>query len=157
MATVTGVVERYIPSNKYGKSSLQVNGNWYNTKPEWLGAVVAEGNSVTFDDGGKNYIKSLKVVDSTVAPALTRKNTNIGVELGHASKLALDICCASGTALLPGSDEWYKKWMTHTERVYRYMTKMKEVIGDGGTLTPEETSGEIEVTLPPEMDVFDRA
>jgi len=59
MATVSGVVEAV--STKFGKFSILVNGKWYATKEEWAKVKPNKGESVTFDDGGKNYLKALMV------------------------------------------------------------------------------------------------
>lgn len=59
MAVVTGVVER--TNENFGKFNMMVDGKWYNTKPEFLKVQPTAGQQVEFDDGGKNYIKSLKI------------------------------------------------------------------------------------------------
>ena len=58
MAIVTGVVE-YKAQNKFGGYSIKVNGNFFNSKWE---PACNKGDTVEFDDGGKKYINSLKVV-----------------------------------------------------------------------------------------------
>lgn len=62
MPIVRGTVERINNPDQFGKCSMLVVGKWYSTKPEWLKVVVNKGDNVEFDDGGKNYIKQLKVV-----------------------------------------------------------------------------------------------
>lgn len=58
MAKVTGVVTKH-DKNKYGGWSIVVDGNYYNSKFEIKCSV---GDSVEFDDGGKNYCSKLKVL-----------------------------------------------------------------------------------------------
>lgn len=69
MAKVSGVVEAI--STKFGKFGVLIDGKWYNTKPEWLDVQPNKGDSVEFDDGGKNYLKGLRIVGggSGSAPA----------------------------------------------------------------------------------------
>ena len=59
MGQVTGTVAA--TNDNYGKVNIQVNGGWYSTKKEWWkGPEPAAGDEVSFDDGGKNYIKYFK-------------------------------------------------------------------------------------------------
>ena len=67
MAKVSGVVDGI--SRKFPpKIGISVNGKWYNTNEEWLKTVPNKGDTVEFDDGGKNYIKQLKIVGGEIAP-----------------------------------------------------------------------------------------
>lgn len=60
MGQVTGTVAA--TNDNYGKVNIQVNGGWYSTKKEWWkGPEPAAGDEVSFDDGGKNYIKYFKI------------------------------------------------------------------------------------------------
>lgn len=69
MAIVKGVVE-VASINKWGKFNMLVNEMWYSTKPEWLSVKPTSGQTVEFDDGGKNYIKNLRIVEgSVIAPS----------------------------------------------------------------------------------------
>ena len=63
MATVTGTVKAVKPEPHptYGTRGMMVDGKWYNTKDEITAKV---GDTVEFDNGGKNYINNLRVVDS---------------------------------------------------------------------------------------------
>ena len=63
MATVNGVVENV--STKFGKYSIQVNGNWYGTKEEWATVKPNKGDTVEFDDGGGKFMKRVKIVSAT--------------------------------------------------------------------------------------------
>ena len=62
MATVNGVVENV--STKFGKYSIQVNGNWYGTKEEWATVKPNKGDTVEFDDGGGKFMKRVRIVGS---------------------------------------------------------------------------------------------
>jgi len=64
MSTVRGTVDKVNIPDQYGKASILVNGKWYNTRPDWLPTTPSQGDTVEFDDGGRNYIKKLKVVSS---------------------------------------------------------------------------------------------
>ena len=65
MAIVNGLVE-YKAQNKFGGYSIKVNGNFFNSKWE---PACNKGDVVEFDDGGKKYINSLKVVGGTAPVA----------------------------------------------------------------------------------------
>lgn len=65
MAKVTGVIDAY--NDNFGKYNIKVNGNWYSTKPEYLKVLPEVGETVEFDDGGKKYIKYLRVVHATAS------------------------------------------------------------------------------------------
>lgn len=70
MGTVTGVISN--TNDNYGKVNICVEGKWYSTKKEWWkGPDPVTGMEVTFDDGGRNYIKGFKVSSSGSAPAPT--------------------------------------------------------------------------------------
>lgn len=62
---VTGTVTKKLPS-KFGGESIIVNGAYYNSK---FSIKCNEGDTVEFDDGGKNYCQKLKVLSSTGAGA----------------------------------------------------------------------------------------
>lgn len=65
MAIVNGEVE-YKAQNKFGGYSIKVAGNFYNSKWE---PACNKGDVVEFDDGGKKYINSLKVVGAGAMPS----------------------------------------------------------------------------------------
>lgn len=81
MAIVTGTIER--TNDNYGKFNMAVNGKWYSTKPEWLSVVPNQGDTVEFDDGGRNYIKKLRVVGgggstpTATTPASSEQTTEL--------------------------------------------------------------------------------
>ncbi len=67
MTQVTGVVNKV--GTKWGKVSVEVGGNWYSTKLEWWHEkntdLPCQGDEVTFDDGGKNYLKNYQVLNAS--------------------------------------------------------------------------------------------
>lgn len=68
MGQVTGTVAA--TNDNYGKVNIQVNGGWYSTKKEWWkGPEPSVGDEVSFDDGGKNYIKYFKMTGKGSAPS----------------------------------------------------------------------------------------
>ena len=75
MGQVTGIIEAKTGKSKYGTYGILVNGSWYNSKFE---IKANKGDSVTFDDGGKNYVKGLKASGSggdTAAAKTTASST----------------------------------------------------------------------------------
>jgi hypothetical protein len=68
MGQVTGTVAA--TNDNYGKVNIQVDGGWYSTKKEWWkGEEPSVGDEVSFDDGGKNYIKYFKITGKGAAPS----------------------------------------------------------------------------------------
>lgn len=140
MAQVKGIVEGQ--HEKWEKWNILVNGTWYNTKLEWAKEKPVEGDEVEFDDGGRNYTKNLRILThgggvtqpskASSGGGFTAKpkgNYNLGVELGHASNVAKDMAIqASNAGLIDnvGSDDWYKFWVTHTQKVYGVMKNLRE-------------------------------
>jgi hypothetical protein len=130
MAMVTGTVEVALNPNKYGKFAMLVNEVWYSTNPEWLENKPSKGDTVSFDDKGKKYIHNLTITGKgSFSPAASSSGgskgySTLGVELGHASKLAMDMAL---TAELPvGGDEFYKFWIEHTQKVHTVMTGLRK-------------------------------
>lgn len=74
MAIVKGVVER--KNDNYGKVNICVNGSWYSTKPEWIKAEPNQGDQVEFDDGGRNYIKNIRITGGTAGSAAGAAKSN---------------------------------------------------------------------------------
>ena len=78
MSNVNGVVEA--TSNKFGKFSVMVGGNWYATKEEWAPTPRPnKGDVVEFDDGGGKYLKKCRIVGA-VAHSAWRGNGEGGKE-----------------------------------------------------------------------------
>lgn len=65
MATVTGTIEWKGP-NKFsnGGESIKVNGKFYNSG---YPIKAEKGDAVQFDDGGKNYVKKLRLDNSSTS------------------------------------------------------------------------------------------
>jgi len=59
MTTVTGNVQAK-STTKFGHG-IMIEGNWYNSK---FPIVCEKGDTVSFDDGDKKYVKGLKVLSS---------------------------------------------------------------------------------------------
>jgi hypothetical protein len=131
MATVTGVVEVAMNPNKFGKFAMLVDEVWYSTDPSWLPTKPEKGDTVTFDNGGKKYIKNLTItgkggLGKTHSPAAKGGYSNLGVELGHASNVAKDMANKFYKDADIGSEDWYIYWMEHTQKVYKVMGKLRK-------------------------------
>lgn len=77
MSIVTGNVKAS-SQTKFGYGIL-VNDKWYNSKYE---IKASKGDEVEFDDGGKNYIKGLKVVGSSPVAAAPSVKASGGFSRG---------------------------------------------------------------------------
>jgi hypothetical protein len=129
MTVHTGVIEAI--SHKYDKFAILYNGNWFNTKKEYAEewpVMPAVGDEISWDDGGKKYLGKMKIVKKNVAPSGASAPpsggySSIGVEIGHASKLAMDMALA--TSMQVASKEFYKFWAEETLKVHGMMTKLK--------------------------------
>ena len=136
MNIVNGTVEKVARNG-----GIMVDGNWYSSfkgkdttaKGVGVGTVVAlEWTPDTKGMGYKN-IRSLSVTGGFtaalaapgVAPA-PRMNSNLGVELGHASKLAMDMTIAKFGGADIGSEEMYKFWINNTDKVYKAMAALRK-------------------------------
>ena len=78
MTQVTGQIEAI--THKFEKWNMLLDdGVWYSTKLEWAPKPEpSRGDQVSFDNGGKKYVKNLKVMgagEATSAPASTGKAT----------------------------------------------------------------------------------
>lgn len=138
MAIVTGVVEAV--STRYDKYSVLVNGNWYGTKIEWATVKPNKGDSIEFDDGGKKYLKNVVIKGGAPAAPTSGSrgysSSTLGVELGHASKLAMDVTMS--LSYEPGSTEFYQYWLKQTETIYALMKNLK------AKHSGERTTGRVE-------------
>lgn len=150
MSQVQGVVEAV--STKFGKFSIIVNDTWYNTKQEYAPSILPDkGDSVEFDDGGKNYLKYLKVVkrgEGETQPGgasaqsgntgkAPQRFSNLGVELGHASNLAMRVCEKhnSGSSI----DDYLDNWEDLTLDIYKRMSTMRKRL-EGGPIEEKANS-----------------
>jgi hypothetical protein len=143
MAMVKGLVENV--STKWDKYSIQVNGAWYGTKMEWAHVQPSKGDLVEFDDGGGKYTKNLSIVTKGAGgtygspkPSAGGKGgySNLGVELGHAANLAIQIALAGGTEA--GSTDFYKAFAQNTRKCYAIMKGLREEF-ENPAETPEAT------------------
>ena len=129
MSTVTGQVEAI--STKYGKFSIMVNDNWYGTKAEWAPSPQPNrGDVVEFDDGGKNYLKKLRIKSSGGSSAGSpagggKKFSTLGVELGHAANLAMEVTLVQVHP--EREEEFWKAFDRNTDIAYKLMQRKREM------------------------------
>jgi hypothetical protein len=144
MAIVTGVVEGV--STKYDKYSVLVNGTWYATKMEWATVKPEKGDNITFDNKGAKFLNNVKITSKagyagataaggssgSSSPSSPSKNFNLGVELGHASNLAMRM-----TEFLPGewdrgsANEFLDVWERNTALIYARMQRLRKMYEEG--------------------------
>lgn len=142
MSTITGIVEAI--KNTPMQGAILVGGDWYSSYRGTATASVTKGDMVEFswqpDKTGKwKNIKTLKIITKGAGgpsvpvvgvPYIPRHN--LGVELGHASNLAMKVvlaACADEALtepLHPGSDAFYKEFARQTDKVYKIMRKLRE-------------------------------
>lgn len=157
MSTVKGVVEAV--STKYGKFSVMVNDTWYGTKMEWCDDTsIQKGDTIEFDNGGGKFLKKVKRVSASshgatpVSGSKSSGYSNIGVELGHASKLGFDVAIKLAEA---GSPEFYKLFIEHTENVYKIMKSLRAKYEAGDTPKVEKAEPTPKEETPaPDEDIF---
>jgi len=127
MTIVTGTVENV--STKYEKYSIQVNGEWYGTKMEYANVKPQRGDEVEFDNGGKKYTSRLKITKAGAggsAPAGGKGGySTLGVELGHASNLAMRMMEQTGECEEVGTTEYYKQFAKYTDEMFRIMKGLR--------------------------------
>lgn len=137
MNIVTGTVEKVARNG-----GIMVNGEWYSSfkGKDTTAKGVGPGTAVSFqwtpDTKGLGYknIKMLSVTGeaATVAPSATvavrTSNTNLGVELGHASKLGMDMILAkySENKEAIGSEAFFKDWVSATDKVFKTMAALRK-------------------------------
>ena len=151
MAITKGIVEKKA-SNGNG---ILVNGDWYNAYQGRGLASVTDGTEVQiewdFDKKSGKYrnIKTIAITAHGAAPVHTPSTTskpysNIGVELGHASKLAMEMACNHFEPSEVGSTDFYKFWLTHTDKVFKAMKAMRDKAqaGDAKKVQESENSDE---------------
>jgi hypothetical protein len=92
MSTVAGVVKAK-SANKFG-FGIMVNDKWYNSKSE---ITCGKGDEVEFDDGGKAYVRDLKVTK-------TGGGVSAGTGSSMASKGPSGTGYARGVFPLPAND-----------------------------------------------------
>lgn len=172
MTVHTGIVEGI--SYKYDKFSVLVKEadgteGWYGTKKEFADEWPAKpnrGDKITFDDAGRKYLSKMRILESAggsagaAAGSKSGSNYNLGVEVGHASNLAMRVMeqRLDHQRLEIGSSEYWKQFAKDTNDIYKIMTGIKARIG--GTNTPEEAPEAPPVKKPEpskevdDMDIF---
>lgn len=130
METVSGKVE----SKSRKGNSIKVNGEWYGTFSADELAHVNWKDEVVFNyvtKGDYRNIKGKVRVSSSGGPASSasssRGNSMLGVELGHASKLAMDATIArySNHTSNICTPEFFKEWLKNTETVHGVMKGLR--------------------------------
>ena len=130
---VQGVVE----AKRKDGAGILVDGDWYSSyKGKGLGSVGV-GDTVVFEyefskDGKYKNIdgNSVKVAGKGqpkagyAAPA--KAYSSVGVELGHASKLAMDMALGFFEQTKIGTDEFYVFWREQTVKIYKAMGKLRD-------------------------------
>lgn len=132
MATEQGVIEAV--STKFDKFSVLVNGNWYGTKQEWApNPLPQKGDEIRFEAKGGKYLNKCKIVGSgdvgSKSGAQSRGFSNLGVELGHASNLAMEVMgmlMSRGQLSPEANSDFYKQWIEHTDTIYKSMKALRE-------------------------------
>jgi hypothetical protein len=132
MAIVTGTVA----SKARNGTSIKIGEDWFGSfKGKGLEAIE-QGHSVQvdwdYDKTGKyKNIKTVSVLGGAAVarPAVASSGgggySNLGVELGHASKLAMDLALAMHDPRNVGDDDFYADWIKHTRKVYKAMTALR--------------------------------
>lgn len=141
MAIQKGTIEAI--SHKYEKFAVLIEEKWYNTKAEYAAEWPVKpqvGDVIQFDDGGKKYLGRMKIISSTapaVASAAPKSGgySSLGVEVGHASNLAMRMMEQGDTHRGDiGSPEYYRQFAQYTQDVYKLMAGIKKKLG----AAPEE-------------------
>lgn len=127
-------IDGMVESKSRKGNSIKVNGEWYSTFNASDLDHVNWKDQVSFDFVSKGKYKNIsgKVEVTAKAPAASSSggggkggDYTLGVELGHASKLAMDVMLAE-TAIKAGSEEFYKGFVRHTEIIYGLMKGIKD-------------------------------
>lgn len=136
MEKVTGLVE----SKSRKGNSIKVNGEWYSVfssadmPAEWKDTVDflwEPDKTGAYKNIKKGTIKVLSGGDSGAPSGSSGytppKFNNLGVELGHAANLAMEMTLQSshGGEGQVGSTEMYKFWMEHTDNIYKMMKGLR--------------------------------
>ena len=131
----TGTVER-----KNDRGSILVSGEWYSSyKGKHTGSInPGDIVKITWKPSDDGKWKNISFLDKTGTGAVTpaaagggggwSPRNNVGVELGHASKLGLDIAFRvmdASEEIAAGSEAFYKLWLEHTDKVYKVMHKLR--------------------------------
>lgn len=127
-------IDGTVESKSRKGNSIKVNGGWYSTFNASDLDHVNWKDQVSFDfvTKGKYNNISGKVEVTAKAPAASSSggggkggDYTLGVELGHASKLAMDVMLAD-PSIKAGSEEFYKGFVRHTEIIHGLMKGIKD-------------------------------
>lgn len=160
MAIKSGVVARV--STNYGKFSVVLEGDptWYGTKQEWNKCDCVVGDTIEFDDGGKNYFKNARITGKASGPVSAGSHApksggktwnNVGVEVGHASNIATQMALKHFDQNMIGSKEYYKFFLEQTRLVYKVVGQLRKEAEDGAFDAPVEAASAAPVA--PEDDI----
>jgi hypothetical protein len=155
MAVQTITIEAI--SHKFDKFAVMAGDKWYNTKAEFADEWDAKpkvGDTITFDDGGKKYLSRMRITKSAAGAAGSAGKTdyNLGVEVGHASNLAMRVMeMKTSLPSVAGTTDFYKDFIKETETIYKLMKGLKVKLGDAPAPSPVvETSPKKEEKAPVE-------
>jgi len=144
MAQCTGMVE------DRNESSITISGERYGSfKGQGLSAVGV-GDTLDFLWNPSKCGRYRNIVSSTIKilakgsgggmvvsptgyaaskPTFVKQNNTLGIELGHAANLAMEVAlesCKSGVAPHSiGSDDFYKNWVHHLDKIHTIMSKVR--------------------------------
>ena len=158
---VTGVVEA--KAVKGMNTSILIRGEWYSSFKGAGLASIEKGSTVDFlwkpdakgmgfrniiastvkNLGGSSPVAAGSVGKPYIPPARKEYST-LGVELGHASNLAMEMCLGMA-GIDPGSDEFYKAWVHHTDKIFTIMQKIrasKEAVAAPATVVAKPATPE---------------
>lgn len=151
MAIVTGTVEN--TSSKWGKVSIQVNGDWYSTKEEYYkeqgGPTLNRGDEVEFESGSTGkYLQKVKLVSAGSgsspssnsggsAPAKRPYVDNtIGMAVGAAMNQATTL--AAGSGLVPDDIRTLEIIEETAQKLFLIAEGLKENVTAGDIMVSKE-------------------
>lgn len=136
MTTATGIVEAMKVTPQ--QTAILLNGDWYSSFRGMHTKGINKGDTVSIDwspdkTGKWKNIKAAAVTAKGVEAPTTRAATagvyspraHLGVELGHASKLAMDVMLAKTTAGEVGGEAFYKEFIQHTHKIFKIMGALR--------------------------------
>ena len=93
-------------------------------KPDAKGMGFRNIIASTVKNLGGGTLPTASMAGKPYAPAAKAYST-LGVELGHASNLAMEMCLKMDKEITPGTDEFYKAWVHHTDKIFTIMQKIR--------------------------------
>jgi hypothetical protein len=138
LKTVSGVVA----SKSRKGNSIKVGDDWYSTFNASDLSHVNWKDTVSFSyvlKGEYRNIKGkVKITATDDSPKSKGGYSNLGVELGHASKLAMDMSTHKFAADDVGSPEFYKFWMNETQTIHKAMSALRTRMAEPKAEAKEE-------------------